>query len=65
MAYEIKQQIYDDIKKICMDGFDTRMQPVELMEKAWEDKEFPIHCPEHHYLVPAVLLAAYRRPERR
>ena len=60
MAYEIKQQIYDDIKKICMDGFETRMQPVELMEKAWENESFPMHCPEHHYLVPAVLLAAYR-----
>ncbi len=61
MAYEIKQRIYDDIKNICMDGYDTRMQPIELMEKAWEDKDFPMHCPEHHFLVPTVLLTVYRR----
>ena len=26
------------------------------MEKAWEYANFPMHCPQHHYLVPAVLL---------
>ena len=61
MAYEIKQQIYDNIINICMDGHDTKIQPIELMEKVWEDKDFPMHCPEHHFLVPAVLLTAYRR----
>ena len=61
MAYEIKQQIYDNIINICMAGHDTKIQPIELMEKVWEDKNFPMHCPEHHFLVPAVLLTTYRR----
>ena len=55
MTYEPEQHIYDDIKKICIEGYKGSLSPIELMEKAWEDESFPMHCPEHHFLVPAVL----------
>lgn len=31
------------------------------MHKIWDDEDFPIHCPEHHFMMPAVLLTIYRR----
>lgn len=61
MAYIIKDEIYDEITQVCIDGYNSKASPLELMEKAWEIIGFPMHCPEHHYLVPAVLLAVYRR----
>ena len=61
MAYQVNEKIYDHISGICLAGFDSCAKPLELLHEAWEYPDFPMHCPEHHYLVPAVLLTVYRR----
>ncbi|MCY6356119.1 DUF5714 domain-containing protein [Clostridium sp. ZS2-4] len=45
------------IKKYCID---TDLEdPVEIMMKLLKHPSIKMHGPEHHFLVPAVLLAAY------
>lgn len=61
MAYQINEKLYKDIMGICLEGFDSGASALELMQHAWASPDFPMHCPEHHFLVPAVLLTAYRR----
>ncbi len=63
MEYEPNEKIYADIKRICLKSFKrkSKPQPVALMQEIWESTDFPMHCPEHHYLIPAVLLTVYRR----
>ncbi len=61
MTYAINEKLYENIKIICLNGFDNEAKPLQLMEKVWENFDFPMHCPEHHFLIPAVLLTVYRR----
>ena len=60
-AYQIKDEIMNSITNICLAGFDEKVSPLTLFEQVWENETFPMHCPEHHYLMPAVLLTVYRR----
>jgi MoaA/NifB/PqqE/SkfB family radical SAM enzyme/SAM-dependent methyltransferase len=46
------------IRSVCMDSRETDM--VRLFEEVRADARFPMHGPEHHALVPAVILATYR-----
>lgn len=46
------------IKEYCLAS--TTSDPVELAETIMADLRIPMHGPEHHALVPAVLVAAYR-----
>ncbi|EQB22677.1 hypothetical protein UNSWDHB_2991 [Dehalobacter sp. UNSWDHB] len=39
--------------------------PLEMAEALMEHPDFLMHCPEHHYLVPAVLLTAACRMQGR
>lgn len=57
-TYQIKEEIYADIREICLRGFDAHATPWQLMNRAWENADFLMHCPEYHYLIPAVLLTA-------
>ena len=61
MAYETNAQLYTYIMDICLKGYDSGAAPMQLLVQAWERPDFPMHCPEHHYLVPAVLLTVCRR----
>ena len=45
------------IEKICAQS--DSIQPVELAIKLMKSPSIKMHGPEHHYLVPAVLLAAF------
>jgi hypothetical protein len=57
-----KTSCYEKRTKICMDSYNGKnISPVQLMEKIWTSIDFPMHCPEHHYLIPAVLLTVYHR----
>jgi len=60
-TYQIKDEIMKSITSVCLDGFDGNASPLGLLERAWGNDGFPMHCPEHHYLMPAVLLTVYRR----
>lgn len=46
------------IKTVCLHGRET--DPVELMRTIRSHRQFPLHGPEHHCLVPAVILSALR-----
>jgi hypothetical protein len=61
MAYQIKDEVIADITRVALDGFDTGVSPLRMLEQAWGNEAFPMHCPEHHYMMPAVLLSAARR----
>lgn len=61
MTYQLNEKLYQHIKEICLAGYDKETPPVKMLEQIWENPDFPMHCPEHHFLMPAVLLATYRR----
>jgi MoaA/NifB/PqqE/SkfB family radical SAM enzyme/SAM-dependent methyltransferase len=46
------------IRTICTSTRETDM--IRLLEEVRSDARFPMHGPEHHALVPAVILATYR-----
>ena len=50
----------DIIDKACISAFEAE-EPVgvfSLCESIMDDPKLPMHCPYHHYLIPAVLLTA-------
>lgn len=59
--------LYEDITARCLE-FYREPRPrtmLEMAEALMERPDFPMHCPEHHYLVPAVLLTAACRIQGR
>ena len=46
------------IEQVCLGSDETDM--VALMEKIRNHPAFPMHGPEHHSMVPAIILTAYR-----
>ena len=62
VPYVPNEEVYAGITKLALEGFDKGLDPIQIMETAWDAMpDFPMHCPEHHYLTAAALLAAYRR----
>ncbi len=61
MGYQLNEKLYKDITALCLEGYDSGKCAFELFEQAWKNVDFPMHCPEHHYLVPAVLLTVCRK----
>lgn len=64
MDYTPNDEIYAAITAECLRAFDAEafVPPFALLERIWSGTpDFPMHCPEHHYLMPAVLLTTYRR----
>jgi hypothetical protein len=52
------QDALSAIKKICTETGETDM--IALLQLMRSQARFPVHGPEHHALVPAVVLSAYR-----
>jgi MoaA/NifB/PqqE/SkfB family radical SAM enzyme/SAM-dependent methyltransferase len=46
------------IEEVCLGSTETDM--VALMERIRNHPAFPLHGPEHHSMVPAIILTAYR-----
>lgn len=58
MKFELKQEIYDELRKICMN---MRVQQKEIsatqmLIRLMDMQGLPMHCPYHHFIVPAALL---------
>ncbi|MCG6188878.1 DUF5714 domain-containing protein [Maribellus maritimus] len=54
-----KKNTLDIIESFCLSSFiDNSLEMAEILMKF---PDFKMHCPEHHYLVPAVLLASYSK----
>ena len=60
MAYSPDPTILDQIGAVCLSAFDApgKVAPIHLMERVWSEVEFPMHCPEHHFLTAAVMLTS-------
>lgn len=58
MAFEIKQQVFDDLVRICYEVYNKKeVEPVNVvMDRLMNLEDLPIHCPYHHFIVPAALL---------
>lgn len=55
---ELKKETYNDLKLICYDMFDkgeiiTVNKAFDLLMKL---KNLPMHCPYHHFILPAAML---------
>lgn len=59
--------LYGYITEKCLEFYreSPAKTPLEMAETLMEHPEFSMHCPEHHYLVPAVLLTAACRIQGR
>lgn len=58
MTFEWKEEVFDQLRMICMDVFrKEEILPVnEMMDRMMELEGLPIHCPYHHFIVPAAML---------
>lgn len=54
-----EKAIWDVIDTYCLSL--ASRNPVEMAEILMKFPGFKMHCPDHHYLVPAVLLASYSK----
>ena len=55
-------RLYGDLTDLCLSIFDAGAprQPVEIAERLMDCESVAMHCPEHHFIVPAALLTAAR-----
>lgn len=58
MHFILKQEVFDGLKSICKEVRRSREKmPMELMLMKMMDMQgLPMHCPYHHFIVPAALL---------
>lgn len=60
-----RECVNDYITEKCVEFFqsDQNMQPVEMADCLMDHPAMDMHCVEHHYLIPAVLLTASRKKQ--
>ena len=58
MYFELKQAIFDRLKEICMETRRTEesMSVTRMLTRLMDLEGLPMHCPYHHFIVPAALL---------
>ncbi len=58
MAIAIKQDIYSTLRSLCMEMREKKekMSVTDTMMRLMDVEGLPIHCPHHHFIVPAALL---------
>lgn len=58
MAFELAQEVFDRLKDACVEALKTRSvsRADEMINILMDTKGVIIHCPYHHFIVPAVLL---------
>lgn len=58
MAFELAQEAFDRLKDACVEALKTRSvsRADEMINILMDTKGVIIHCPYHHFIVPAVLL---------
>lgn len=57
------EEFYTQINNRCIAYFESKQEKtvIELAEDCMDLPGLPIHCPPHHFLVPAVLLTVCRK----
>lgn len=58
MHFELKQEVYDNLKAICRETLEREraMTINEMMMQLMDLEGLPMHCPYHHFIVPAAFL---------
>ncbi|NLD20556.1 MAG: hypothetical protein GX663_10015 [Clostridiales bacterium] len=58
MKYDLKQEIYDGLKTIGMTALYEKkaMSITRMLKRLMDMEELPMHCPYHHFILPAALL---------
>lgn len=53
--------ITGEITEICLKAYSSTVPvtAIGLLNQVWKETSILMHCPEHHFLVPAVLLCVY------
>lgn len=66
MDCDALQPCYDQVTQICLDFFDQdpHNRLPDLVERLLQIPQLPMHCPVHHYIVPAALLSVCRRAQK-
>jgi len=59
----IEKHTWDLIDDYCLSS--ASVNPVEMANILMKAPGFKMHCPDHHYLVPAVLLASFSKKTKR
>lgn len=59
------KDLYGFVTDECVNAFlsPQPIDPIALATEIMEGRDFPLHSPVHHYLVPAVLLSAARKAQ--
>lgn len=60
---DMYEPYYDKVRKACLEDFSAAKmpEPFWLMTRLMALEGLPMHCPVHHYIIPAALLTACRR----
>ena len=63
--YSSLEIFYDKITEKCLEWFgkDGAINVWDMATDLMDLEDLPIHCPPHHYLMPAVLLTACHKAE--
>lgn len=58
MHYELKQEVYEQLKKSCMKVKQNKeeMSVTQTLVKLMDMEGLPMHCPYHHFILPAAIL---------
>lgn len=58
MQFEPKQEIYDEIARVCLDTHAKKetLSVDQMLMRLMDIEGIPMHCPYHHYIMPAALL---------
>jgi len=65
MFEEELEALYPKIKEVCMNYYISgeRKSLYELLEECMGVEGMPMHCPPHHFMIPAVLLTMCHQAE--
>lgn len=60
--YEALEKFYGEMKEVCLEYFkEGGADLFELADRCMDIEGLPIHCPPHHFMIPAVLLTVCHR----
>ncbi|HKM28754.1 MAG TPA: DUF5714 domain-containing protein [Anaerovoracaceae bacterium] len=67
MKFELKQEVYDNLTNMCISAYKNQehLETTELLNKLMNLEGLPMHCPYHHYILPAALLTLCAIDEKR
>lgn len=67
MAFVMKDEIFAELKKLCSEMYENRgpLSCEKALMKLMDLEGIPMHCPYHHFIMPAALLTVVAVQENR